>query len=88
MDVYREPRKHTPGPWEYFQGCICFGSPEDRRIIVGTDIARVPEADSILMAAAPELLASLKEVLADASWELERPIIKRAEAVIAKAEGR
>lgn len=45
-------------------------------------------ANARLIANAPELLASLREVLADASWELERPIIKRAEAVIAKCESK
>lgn len=81
--------QHTKGPW----GCdeatgIVYTLDGSAVQTGGAGCAEEFQANARLIAAAPELLASLKEVLADASWELERPIIKRAEAIIAKCEGK
>lgn len=96
MDVYREKRRHTPGPWEYFQGAICYGSPDERSVICTPYLSNgTPEADCILMAAAPELLELAKlcrEVIDD---DLEnRParyslgsLHKRLVKLIEKCEG-
>lgn len=52
----QEKKRHTPGPWEYFHGQLCFGVPEERRVICSPGLQGVPEADCLLMAAAPDLL--------------------------------
>lgn len=82
---------HTPGPWKvnahgYDSPYLCkaFIEAEGNGAVAGLWAGDC--ADAKLIAAAPDLLASLKEVLADASWELERPIIKRAKDAIMKAD--
>lgn len=56
--------KRTPGPWEYFQGAICFGKPDERMVLCTPHLHQgTPEADCILMAAAPELLEALEAVM-------------------------
>lgn len=89
--------KHTPGPWrscergdysDYHGASVVIVSPvADMRVAVvhhhGTSEA---DANASLIAAAPELLAALKEVVRisnrnHAAWD-------KARAAIAKAEGR
>lgn len=83
--------KHTPGPWYY--------SPADGHadLIVsasGTDIARVEWArDMAVIAAAPEMLAALRELTIaaeGAGWDVDpcnAAILGAARAAIAKATG-
>lgn len=67
-----------------FKTCLDYshGSPDRNRAI----------ADSYLVAAAPDLLQSLREMVAGFSFAAQNPIavmvIERANAAIAKAEGK
>ena len=87
--------KHTPGPWEVdgvkFQGGYYFA--QDNHLILGSAYR---EADAHLIAAAPEMLAALRELVDDIEgpyaydddfkripMELER----RITTLIAKAKG-
>jgi hypothetical protein len=90
---------HTPGPWTL--GPCSHGGLLVRR---GASVGRgahpqhslqiVPEADAHLIAAAPELLAALKELRASWAWEefaasfSIAALLERADKAIAKAEGR
>ena len=74
---------HTPGPWEF--------DPIDRVVVKGSaEIAYMGwsanGADARLIAAAPELLEALEEVL---GWETLCPVetYEMARAAIAKAKG-
>jgi hypothetical protein len=88
---------HTPGPWTLHQpgsmrACDGRHDTEDGcRTLVEAEIIGVPrpeaEANAKLIAAAPELLQLLKEVVLTtlpptSSW------VERAHEAIAKAEGR
>jgi hypothetical protein len=91
--------KHTPGPWEAVdrltvRSAYVMGD----RNKAGWEVARLPESalagDSALIAAAPELLAALKDVI---GWvpgssafftDGSSAAVERARAAIAKAEGR
>ena len=84
--------KHTPGPWEVFdESCIRESQPSKGtgRLSIadcsGYREARIANAN--LMAAAPELLAALKELLHCNFSGIEEPWIINARAVIVKAEG-
>jgi len=92
--------KHTPGPWEVFdESCIRESQPSKGtgRLSIadcsGYREARIANAN--LMAAAPELLAALKELLhcsrtvdSPSNFSgIEEPWIINARAVIVKAEG-
>ena len=83
-------QKHTPGPWEYFQGDICHGKPEERERILQCP-GRMLAADADLIAAAPDLLEALREMwqsVSECNPEKRcRGLIKAGRA-IAKAEGR
>ena len=77
---------HTPGPWTvpYYGGCIY--DKHGVRILEladynGYDLV----ADARLIAAAPDLLAALKAMLADGGDIVS--VIEQAEAAIAKATG-
>jgi hypothetical protein len=84
---------HTPGPWRWFD------YPDGRKLLSGQNRAVIhcPDApmtcgpaDARLIAAAPELLAALKEVVAEVERRrLSLPFdpIAHAKGVIAKAEG-
>jgi hypothetical protein len=84
--------KHTPGPWHA-------GTDEDAHMIYDASCNVVGEswrefgeeeaekANAILMAAAPDLLAALKELLAAASDEAVGMASEMAQTAIAKAEG-
>lgn len=95
------PAKHTPGPW--LQRLHC--SEDGAVVIYRADCGMIGEAyaypritpeqaaaNAALIAAAPDLLASLRELiaLADVTPQaaFERAIISRAKVTIAKAEGR
>jgi hypothetical protein len=87
---------HTPGPWKWFN------YPDGRKLLAGTvrAVLHCPDApiacepvDQHLIAAAPELLAGLRTVVAmyGPSSDYGDPaqaVWKQAEAAIAKAEGR
>lgn len=91
--------QHTPGPWvidgnrirtDYirFEGAVrgvCVAQVD--KAGVGTPQA---EANARLMAAAPELLAALKDILACPNWhpEFSGSLWNNAVAAIARAEGR
>jgi hypothetical protein len=93
---------HTPGPWHWDSDPVKgdpFNRVRYRVVATGKTITQCyysssdehAEADARLIAAAPELLASLREVL---GWYIEgghavpRIYIERANAAIAKVEGR
>lgn len=85
---------HTPGPWIPHNGPCVFvvtttTKPRTFRICtINTDRAEA-EANARLIAAAPDLLAVLKETLVDyrACGMEERQIISVIRAAIAKATG-
>ena len=82
---------HTPGPWYWADNVPDF--PPRHRIIVDADgftIAEpspMGEADARLIAAAPDLLAALQKIDANAAESVEW-IRRVAREAIAKAEGR
>jgi hypothetical protein len=82
--------QHTQGPWRVDPTHpLCIES--DRGNIALVNLARSSEADARLIAAAPQLLASLREMLGwyvEGSHAVPRIYIERANAAIAKAEGR
>lgn len=90
--------KHTPGPWEITEHDGKFLLTKDVPVMIGDPIpvgVAYTKADAHLIAAAPDMLAALKEierqrlgtdqgtlrVRSDRMWEI-------ATAAIAKAEGR
>lgn len=92
--------KHTPGPWNV-TGVMVDGEPHPE-ICIGVHTPHGPltvavalgglegqEANALVLAAAPELLAALQAVL---PWAAElindnHPAMKAAKAAIAKATG-
>jgi hypothetical protein len=83
--------KHTPGPWHTAgeQG-VQIRSAKDQIAKVWTMRGNEWKANARLIAAAPELLEALKEIVdaADgAGWEQLDPSFKKARAAIAKATG-
>ena len=81
--------KHTPGPWLYWRServARFFIDAHDGSLIAEDAL----EADARLIAAAPDLLASLKEMLEVYGWDdrlRSLNMLERAKAAIAKAEG-
>jgi len=89
---------HTPGPWYVNDDCIEADGPEGPRdvTVAVVHLNASIDADASLIAAAPELLAALKEIVAydegsndpymaeDYGYE----VLLRCKAAIAKAEGR
>lgn len=82
---------HTNGPWAYNIGS---GVVKTTSVVPTDVVARyVDTRNGSLIAAAPDLLAALKAMLATADhtlpveWRSERPV-SAAKAAIAKAEGR
>ena len=81
--------KHTPGPWT-----ADYNKPYDQWWVSqfdGNPVATTKqEPNAHLIAAAPDLLAALKEIVAGISvgTNPDHPWIKEARAAIAKAEGR
>lgn len=87
--------KHTPGPWHIVWGRET-GRPRGirangRTIISWGGIAqpatRESQGNAVLMAAAPDMLAALKEISQLPAFHQEKSKIVAAEA-ISKAEGR
>lgn len=79
---------HTPGPWD-----VSFGR-NDAAIHAGGTIAMIDDvmtgwrANARLIAAAPELLGSLEDMLAVLEARgADGPAMDRARAAIAKAKG-
>ena len=90
--------KHTPGPWEVVELVDGYDirSPESRcRIATASDPEAVwgaigREEDACLIAAAPELLEALEQVVSfvdagQGTWTVEEQ--QKARAAIAKAKG-
>lgn len=83
----REKRTHTPGPWEYFQGAICFGSPDERMVLCTPHLHQgTPEEDCILMAAAPDLLRVAELVVQATTGNIPPGIVEEAKRAIRKAK--
>lgn len=89
--------KHTPGPWAFDDDRV-ITSPhthndldDDVCEVYGgnDDIAEVRRANARLIAAAPELLEALKELMVAADRVSAEPVtwLGKARAAIAKAEG-
>src|SRR6478735_7587955 len=93
--------KHTPGPWvasQYLDNGQWGIITHDNQIVVGLS-SRISEADARFIAAAPDLLESLRETLKALEHNFAQvhpdydgtanahSIIGRARAAIAKAEG-
>lgn len=89
--------KHTPGPWTVRvcsdTRCVWpqVDGPNDEEIIVSHAMmsCRIEDANARLIAAAPELLAALQEMLSrfGGATDKETPAEKQARAAIAKATG-
>lgn len=81
--------KHTPGPWHAANGCQ-IRSAKDQ--IAKAWMMRNGEglANARLIAAAPELLEALAEIVSaadGAGWDQLDPSFSKARAAIAKAKG-
>lgn len=101
--------KHTPGPWTWRNGGNHYVLEDAKGEVVADDGSAYgeysgwfqgePSADAVLIAAAPDLLAALQDILPTvermlaARWEPagieapERRSIEAARAAIAKATG-
>lgn len=90
--------KHTPGPWTYSEnayGAVFVHGGETLTSSVGTEYKELVAggnnhntltiANARLIAAAPDLLAALKQIVFD--WDGEPEDMIEASAAIAKAEG-
>lgn len=88
--------KHTPGPWSVDESNAIVGEKlDDHPIWLRPVIARfatgVRPADARLMAAAPDLLEALQEILdaADGSgWDQLDATLRTARAAVSKATGK
>jgi hypothetical protein len=86
-------RKHTPGPWVVMEDetgeiAIVQDAGYEGGLIVtyAFPVGNATEANACLIAAAPELLAALRNMLADThAWQIGRDTRDRARAAIAKA---
>lgn len=94
--------QHTPGPWRLLKpGSLCIEAPDGNVAVV--NFARASNADALLIAAAPDLLALAKQYLSECSecngsgttWDrdncthtIDCPDCADIRAVIAKAEGK
>ena len=84
--------KHTEGPWTVVgpdeHGRMEVQAPGGYVVTPGSDAVAdgEPEANVALIAAAPDLLAALEELVARREWlGTEAPVLERARAAIAKA---
>jgi hypothetical protein len=92
--------KHTPGPWKRLQGMIVGNLHKGERGTEGDVVCLMKgyvdyknqDANARLIAAAPELLETLRFIVAATGTEpgmaIYKAHIQQAEAAIAKAEGR
>lgn len=83
---------HTPGPWIAKAGIgrwnVTTASPPRTFNICSINSDRIEqEANARLIAAAPDLLEALKELLFDAFEDAHPDAVKRARAAIARATG-
>lgn len=86
--------KHTPGPW-FVQGSIITPTKSGKRFAIAEvfrDSVATAEANAQLIAAAPDLLATLQEIADSAAFigsNVTPSMIERiARAAIAKATGK
>jgi hypothetical protein len=82
--------KRTPGPWktvDYLARAEEIHGPDGQILAMRQDDAKL--GDMLAMAAAPELLAALQEMLSrfGGATDKETPAEKQARAAIAKATG-
>ena len=92
--------KHTPGPWSSVKYTGIIADSKNMRIARADSggPAEVDEANACLIAAAPELLAALKEFVADIEaidetgacldWPDLAVSYRKAKAALNKAEGK
>lgn len=87
---------HTPGPWTVMREEYFDGVPLVKRWVRGPQLSNAPEgeeaeraeADASLIAAAPDLLDALEELLsADPDMPSYGSTLDKAEAAIRKAKG-
>lgn len=87
---------HTPGPWYANGDCIEADGPEGPRditlaVVTGTRAGHEVAADARLIAAAPDLLASLKAIVEASQFEGEVAWLEKlwpqVNAALDKAEG-
>lgn len=81
--------KHTPGPWEY-RGHAWVQTADDKKTpIANFNFYAATEANARLIAAAPDLLESLQELMVAADHVSGGPVtwLEKARAAIAKATG-
>ena len=85
-----EKMKHTPGHWFYEGVGGLVGGPDNIRIADCNGFERIDTermGNCHLIASAPELLSTLKFILADENTELCGDTFEIIQAAIAKAEG-
>jgi hypothetical protein len=83
--------KHTPGPWDASRWRVCAEPGGNIKVICDTannKASRTEEnaANARLIAAAPDLLAACRSLLAQLEFECG-DLVSEAKAAIAKAEG-
>lgn len=83
---------HAPGPWQIDQEWLDPKWPDWRAVKIGNTYSsasgHIGEANARLIAAAPDLLAELKDLVRRLEDAGENSYVLKAQAVIAKAEGR
>jgi hypothetical protein len=88
--------KHTPGPWAWFNRCLVtcdanYSIPLNSKVIIYTldpQALGLTEANSILIASAPELLVACRAAVSMlSSGEALTDVIDILNKVIRKAEG-
>lgn len=88
--------KHTPGPWEVSKNGVYvvsrfahFNICRIKSELHDDSITEISTANARLIAAAPDLLAALRDMLNNFGGnDNETPFIVQARAAIAKAEGK
>lgn len=79
---------HTPGPWAFCNDTLCQANGNYLHLgkwVESPGLGRAAEANKRLIAAAPELLAVLKDVASIPALQ-NAPVMERIRKVIAKAE--
>lgn len=82
---------HTPGPWEVKDGVLKCTGPYGKflfRLVESPGTGSEAEPNARLIAAAPDMLAALKELAVRYDPHFPSGPLDRALAAIAKAEGR
>ena len=78
--------KHTPGPWEYLGHSWVQTADDKKTPIANFNFFAATEANARLIAAAPELLEALQDMVSDHA-SLSAATLAFARAAIAKATG-